>query len=232
LPNIDIPAPGGPVPAYLAYPANVGPTPGVLLLHDPGGAWKDCKLHADQFADSGFLALSVDPAHLSGMHCCLREFARDLINGYGPAFAVLQTCCTWLGSQPGCTGRVGISGFCVTAGFSMLLVLDRDAAVPGNGSLGELPEVVESFFAKECPLISDEGKRDGLNEIIARELEESLEKVLAFLKAQDQPDAELMFMNDLRVFWFKLLRVPGSVIAASEFQRNATDFFSNHLASN
>jgi len=245
LPILDIPAPGGAIPAYLAFPAGAFPAPGILLLHDAGSDWRECQAHADEFADSGFLALSVDPAHLSGMHRCLREFARDLINGQGQAFAILQACCTWLSSQPDCTGRVGISGFCVTAGYSMLLVLDRetdretdreangDAAGPANGSMGKLPEVVDSFLGSQCPLLSNGGNRSVLNEAVAQELEQSLEKALAFLTAQNQPDAELMFMNDLRVFWFKLLRLPGNGIRdAQGFHRNVTGFFSSHLASN
>lgn len=230
MPAIEIPAPGGPIPAYLALPTCLGPAPAVLVLHDAGGLAANCEAHADQFANSGFIALSVDPSSIGGIHLCLREFAQDIINGRGATFANLQACCAYLSSQPGCNGRVGISGFCNTAGFAMLLVLDDDASASEFDGPGKIPDVVENFLCKKCPLTDDSGMRDEVNEVIARELERALEKTLACLNAQAQPDAELMFMNDFQLFCFKLLRLPGGEAdAAPEFHRNVAGFFAHHL---
>jgi carboxymethylenebutenolidase len=231
LPTIDIPAHGGPISAYLALPAGAGPAPGILVLHDAGGPSANCRAHADQFANSGFFALSVDPARIGGIHLCLREFARDIIKGRGAAFANLQACCACLAGQPGCNGRVGISGFCNTAGFALLLVLDGNASASECGGPGKIPDVVENFLCSKCPMIDDSGKRDAVDEVVARELEHALEKTIASLIAQAQPDAELMFMSDLRLFCFKLLRLPADgADTTPDFHRSVAGFFAHHLA--
>jgi dienelactone hydrolase len=66
MPGILIPATRGSMPAYLSVPRGSGPFPGVVVLHDVGGASEDLRNQADWLAAEGFLALASELFHHGG----------------------------------------------------------------------------------------------------------------------------------------------------------------------
>ena len=53
--DVRVPAPGGALPSYLATPADPGPWPGVVVLHDLVGMSRDLRHQVDWLAGPGYL---------------------------------------------------------------------------------------------------------------------------------------------------------------------------------
>jgi carboxymethylenebutenolidase len=232
MPNVLIPTPRGQMPAYLATPAAPNRVPGVIVLHDVGGMSQDHRNQANWLAEAGFLALAVDLYYLGGMLRCLRAIARDLTARTGPTFDDVEACRAWLAAQPGCTGHIGVAGFCMGGGFALLLVSGRGFSAASINYGGKLPLDVDDFLKTACPVIGSYGGKSHFEKGVAADLERALQRALVPHDVKEYPDAAHSFMNNKEHFWFKVLRFTGIAYnepAAMDAQRRIATFFHTHL---
>ncbi len=111
--DIEIRTPHGPMPAYVARPATVPPPwPGVVVIHDFTGMSHDLRAQADWLASEGFFAVAPDLYYWGSRLGCLRTIMRDLGVRRGRSFDDIDAARRWLISHDGCTGMVGVIGFC------------------------------------------------------------------------------------------------------------------------
>ena len=129
--GVTIDAPGGPMAAHLSRPDSGEQWPGVLVVHDALGMTADLRCQADWLAENGYLALAPDLYHRGGRLRCMFSTLRALAAGRGPVFDDLEAARSRLVAQPGCSGRVGIIGFCMGGNIALMLAGARAAQVRG-----------------------------------------------------------------------------------------------------
>jgi dienelactone hydrolase len=61
------------------------------------------------------VAAALDLLSWGGKITCLRSIAREFLVGKGRGFDDVEAVRTWLTQQEGCTGKIGVIGFCFGA---------------------------------------------------------------------------------------------------------------------
>lgn len=184
----------GPVPGYLAQPEGEGPWPGVVVIHELFGLNDDIRAVADRFASMGYLAFAPDLLGRGNKLACIVSLVRSMLAGGGSTSRVLLECREWLAADPGCTGRVGVAGFCMGGGFA-LLVADKGFDV-ASVAYGALPRNLEKALAGSCPMVASYGGLDQSLKGAAARLEAGLEAAGVRHDVREYPEAGHSFINN------------------------------------
>ncbi|MGA7055216.1 MAG: dienelactone hydrolase family protein [Mycobacterium sp.] len=152
------PVPESSAPGYFAVPHGQGPWPGVVVVQDVLGMTADLRRITDRLAASGYLALAPALYGRPPKIRCMISTIRAHFAGHGAAYDGLVAAREHLIADERCTGKVGLVGFCMGAGFCLVLssggLFDATAA-----NYGLLPQNIESL-SRSCPVVASFGAKD------------------------------------------------------------------------
>jgi carboxymethylenebutenolidase len=187
---------------------------------------------ADWLAEAGFLVLAVNLYHRGGKLLCIRQVIRDLMARTGAAFDDVGAARAWLLAHPGCSGKVGVIGFCMGGGFALLLVSGHGFSAAGVNYGGPLPKDFDDFLNAACPVVGSYGGLAKWERGVADELRVRLDRALVPNDCKEYPDAGHSFMNRHAVWLIKLLRIRSigyNEAATIDARRRIIAFFRTHL---
>lgn len=221
---IEFPANGGSAGGYLARPVEGGPFPGVVVIQEWWGLNPNICDIANRIAAEGYVALAPDlyhgeitaePGEAEKIMMGLQE-PQALVDMNG-AVAALQARSDVIGE------RIGVTGFCLGGGMSLLLAMHNPAVsaaapfygIPGEGmgAAGGISGAVLGFFA---------GRDDWVNADAVASIRSALESQGVQHELHVYGDAEHGFFNDTNAGVYH-------PEAAADAWSRLTDFFAAEL---
>ena len=218
--------------AYLAQPRGQGPWPGVVVIMDALGLSDDIRLQADRLAAAGYLAFAPDLYSGRGIRCVVATLAASR-SGSGEAFTHIEAARRWLDDRDDCTGRIGITGFCMGGGFALLSAPRYDFGA-ASVNYGEVPKDA-SRLAGCCSVVASYGKRDPELPGRAQRLERALSELGVEHDIKEYPGVGHAFMNRINVGpllnpLMRFVRMHYDHSSAEDSWRRILTFFDAHLS--
>lgn len=182
----------------IILPAGTEEAPGVLLIQEWWGLNDHIRSLASRLADAGFVVLAPDLYH--GVSTTDPAEAGRLMTELDGERSMdeLRGAVAFLASHPRCSGKVGITGFCMGGAFAFRAaanIPELGAAVPFYG----IPPAASAPYAQvKCPVLAHFARRDPWAQV--SKAEDVRSQILAAGGQMELCvyDADHAFVNDTR----------------------------------
>lgn len=243
MPMIEIP--DSEIHAYLAEPSGT-PRGGLVVIHEIWGLVDHIKDVADRFAAEGYLVAAPDILSSAGVTPSVGQELAELMSNpdeavrttaqplmrekltaanepeyAGWAVRQLRATVSYLGSQPGVEGRLGVTGFCFGGSYSFALATAEPrlrAAAPFYGSPPDLAAVASIA----CPVHAFYGELDQRLMDSLPQVSEAMKQAGVDFEATVYPDARHAFFNDTNSMTY-------NPTVATDAWGRVLDFFASNL---
>jgi carboxymethylenebutenolidase len=220
-------------PAVVVRPTAGGSWPGVVMLHEAWGVDDVLLRQAHRLASAGYLVLAPDLFADGNRLKCIVSTVRALQAESGRPFELIEAARQRLHDDAGCTGQVGVIGFCLGGGFALLLGgrgFDASAV-----NYGPLPKDLDAALGGSCPVVGSYGGLDRQLSPQVPRLEEALTRLNVPHDVKVYPTAGHSFLNDapngprlLRPL-LKVFKAGPEPVAAADAWQRIEAFFGEHL---
>ncbi|TNE91646.1 MAG: dienelactone hydrolase family protein [Deltaproteobacteria bacterium] len=148
----------------------------VVVLHELFGLTDDIRRIADRFAEAGYFAVAPNLFAPRGRApLCIVRVMGDLSRGDGPALDQIEAARRWVVAQGIDEARIGVAGFCLGGGFTVLAAGRGKFAVAAP-FYGDVPRS-QRKVAGLCPTVASFGDRDAMFAAGADRLRQHLERL-------------------------------------------------------
>ncbi len=160
--NVTFPGPASTMLGYFARPAAAGTYPGVLVNHEIFGLTDHIRDVARRLAKIGYLALAVDlVSRAGGSDKAGANIAGALTQGkVEDRVADLDAGVTFLESQPGYSGKLGVIGFCFGGGMTLSFAAANDKVLAAVPYYGPTPQPASALSATRAAILAQYGGND------------------------------------------------------------------------
>jgi carboxymethylenebutenolidase len=165
-----------------------------VVIHDVFGLSSDLRRQCEWFATSGYLAFGPDLYSQGSKLSCLRSIFLDLRARRGKTFDNIDAARTVLLANEECNGRIGVVGYCMGGGFSLLLAPSGHYSA-SSVNYGDVPKDADSVLAGACPIVASYGGKDRTLKGRAARLEHSLTLNGVIHGVKEYPEAGHGFLN-------------------------------------
>lgn len=185
---------------YLALPAS-GSGPGLVLCQEIFGVNANMQAMADLYAEEGYMVLVPDLYWRLQPGISLTDAAEDMpaALGYYQRFDEasgmqdVQAAITCLRNLPGCSGQVGVMGYCLGGKLAYLAASQTDADVAvGYYGVG-IEQALPAMAALTCPLLLHIAELDTFCPPAAREAILAAAATQPLVKTQVYPSMDHAF---------------------------------------
>jgi carboxymethylenebutenolidase len=210
-----------------------GPWAGVVMIHEAWGIDDVLRRHAQRLAAVGYVVLAPDLIGEGSWMACVRRAMRAMAARQGRPFEVVEACRAWLREDPGCSGKIGVIGFCMGGGFA--LVLGPRGFDVSAVNYGPVPDDLADAIKGSCPVVASYGGKDKQLAVKAPVLEAELEAQGIPHDVLVYPSAGHSFLNDAvngPLLFRPLMRIVGvgpEPVAAGDAWRRIEAFFATYL---